>query len=206
MADQDEKKERTDGGSGWFLAHVHRHSAALKRYLLQLSRSPHEAEEIEQEAYLRVYEAQRGQDIENPRAFLFRTAHNLFIQRYRKNRNSPIEAVEDVDALSVKDMCAAADDLLVARERLGALAEAIDRLPPQARRVFIMRKVYNLSHKEISDVLGIAPSTIEKHVGRGIVACRDFLTRHDAGENVHDDGYDDRDSASSGADKRGGRS
>jgi DNA-directed RNA polymerase specialized sigma24 family protein len=48
-------------------------------------------------------------------------------------------------------------------------------LPPLCRRVFVLRKVFKLSPTEISEVLGISTSTIEKHVAKGLVRCRDYL-------------------------------
>jgi DNA-directed RNA polymerase specialized sigma24 family protein len=52
-------------------------------------------------------------------------------------------------------------------------------LPPLCRRVFVLRKVYRLSHDEIAEVLGVSHSTIEKHVAKGLIRCRDYL--RDAG-------------------------
>jgi DNA-directed RNA polymerase specialized sigma24 family protein len=51
----------------------------------------------------------------------------------------------------------------------------VDRLPPLCRRVFVLRKVYKLSHTEIAEVLGVSHSTIEKHVAKGLLRCRDYL-------------------------------
>ena len=51
----------------------------------------------------------------------------------------------------------------------------LGRLPPLCRRVFVLRKVYRLSHDEISEVLGVSHSTIEKHVAKGLIRCRDYL-------------------------------
>jgi DNA-binding transcriptional ArsR family regulator len=45
--------------------------------------------------------------------------------------------------------------------------------------VFVLRKVYRLSHDEIAEVLGVSHSTIEKHVAKGLIRCRDYL--RDAG-------------------------
>jgi RNA polymerase sigma-70 factor (ECF subfamily) len=39
----------------------------------------------------------------------------------------------------------------------------------------VLRKVFRLSHAEISQVLGVSHSTIEKHVAKGLVRCRDHL-------------------------------
>ena len=179
-------KARTTRHS-WFVRRVSRHGPALRRYLLRLSKSESDAEDIEQEAYLRIYEASEQKEIRNPRAFLFRVAYNLFVQNYRKASNSPIDAVADYDDLNVKDICASADEHLMMRERLGVVGDVIDTLPPQCRRVFIMRKVYDLSHRQISEALGISRSTVEKHVVKGLHACREHLRRYEQGRDREDD-------------------
>ena len=167
------------GKRNWFERQVLRHREALKGYVRRLARSEADAQDLEQEALARVYAVEDRERIDNPRAFLLTTAHNVFIQGYRKQKNSPISAVEDFASLSVKEMCASADERLIARERLAAFGEAIDQLPPQARRVFIMRKVFGLSHQEISEALGVSQKTVEKHVGKGLKRCRDYLRARD---------------------------
>jgi RNA polymerase sigma-70 factor (ECF subfamily) len=41
--------------------------------------------------------------------------------------------------------------------------------------VFVLRKVHKLSHAEIAQVLGVSHSTIEKHVAKGLMRCREYL-------------------------------
>jgi RNA polymerase sigma-70 factor (ECF subfamily) len=86
--------------------------------------------------------------------------------------------VADVDALGVVSNGAGSDEQLDARRRFEGFCIAVDTLPPVCRRVFVLRKVYQLSHDEIADVLGIKPSTIEKHVVKGLKRCRDYMREH----------------------------
>ena len=153
--------------SVWFTGEVLVHDAPLRRYLLKLTGSRDDAEDLLQESFLRVLKASRTTRIDNPRAFLFRTAFNLFVQGYRRAKTAPLDPMADFDRLNVKDMEVAIDDQLIARERLGVLAEAVDRLPPQSRRILIMRKVYLLSHEEIKEALGV--SRTPGHGAEGIV-------------------------------------
>ena len=67
------------------------------------------------------------------------------------------------------------DEQTDSRRRFESVCAAVDRLPPLCRRVFVLRKVHKLSHAEISEVLGVSESTIEKHVAKGLVRCRDYL-------------------------------
>jgi len=83
--------------------------------------------------------------------------------------------VADVEALNVFSLESAADVQLDARRRFESFCTAVDSLPPMCRRAFVLRKVYKLSHSEIAEVLGVSPSTIEKHVAKGLRRCRDYL-------------------------------
>ena len=54
-------------------------------------------------------------------------------------------------------------------EQLRFASEAVEQLTPRVREVFILRKVYGLTHKEIAARLGITVSTVEEHIVRGVL-------------------------------------
>ena len=51
-------------------------------------------------------------------------------------------------------------------------------LPVQARRVFVLKKVYGYSQREIAEELGLAQSTVEKHVALAVRRCAEYMSRH----------------------------
>jgi RNA polymerase sigma-70 factor (ECF subfamily) len=52
---------------------------------------------------------------------------------------------------------------------------AISQLPPQCRKVVIMRRIDELRPRDIAQKLGISLSTVEKHLARGMVLLADYL-------------------------------
>ncbi|MCB1674664.1 MAG: helix-turn-helix domain-containing protein [Halioglobus sp.] len=56
--------------------------------------------------------------------------------------------------------------------------EAAKTLPAQCQRVFLLKRVYGYSHKEIARELGISISTVEKHAAAGLKRCLEYMTRH----------------------------
>ena len=52
------------------------------------------------------------------------------------------------------------------------------RLPVQCRRVFVLKKVYSYSQKEIAEELGISEKSVEKHMALGLQRCRDYMERY----------------------------
>lgn len=159
----------------WFLNQIFRYRAALRRYLRRLVSSDDDIEDLIQETYLRIYGVRDFAQVESPKALLFRIAHNLAVERARRRATRATDSVADIEASGVFSDDPPADEQLDARRRFEAFCAAVDSLPPVCRRVFVLRKVYKLSHAEIVEVLGISQSTIEKHVVKGLKRCRDYL-------------------------------
>jgi RNA polymerase sigma factor (sigma-70 family) len=165
----------TDARHDWFLNQIFRHRAALHRYLRRLTSGAEDVEDLVQETYVRVYALPDYERVESAKALLFRIAHNLAIERARRRKTQATDAVADFEPLNVFTSEAPPDEQVDARRRFESFCAAVDRLPPLCRRVFVLRKVYKLSHTEIAEVLGVSHSTIEKHVAKGLIRCRDYL-------------------------------
>jgi RNA polymerase sigma-70 factor (ECF subfamily) len=154
---------------------VFQHRAALHRYLAKLTSGAEDIEDLVQETYVRMYALPDYHQVESPKALLFRIAHNLAVERARRYKVQATETMADLETLSVFSNEAPPDEQTDARRRFESFCAAVERLPPLCRRVFVLRKVHKLSHAEISEVLGVSTSTIEKHVAKGLVRCRDYL-------------------------------
>jgi len=60
-------------------------------------------------------------------------------------------------------------------QQMRLLLQAVNGLPPKCRDVFVLRMIDGLSQREIAERLGIAVSTVEKHLARGLQQCRQEL-------------------------------
>ncbi|HVP84743.1 MAG TPA: sigma factor [Rhizomicrobium sp.] len=85
----------------WFVREVLPLEAALMQFLQHNWRNQSDIADLRQDVYERVCLAAQEQLPDNAKAFVFRTARNLLVDRIRREHVVPIEAVEDVDALSV---------------------------------------------------------------------------------------------------------
>lgn len=157
------------------LDQIFSHRAALQKYLRKFTAGAEDVEDLVQEAYVRVCALPPGQVVDSPRALLFRIAHNLAVDRVRQKVTRATDDVADFEPLNVFSEEAEPDEQVDLRRRFESFCAAVDSLPPLCRRVFVLRKVYQLSHAEIAQVLGLSHSTIEKHVAKGLVRCRDRL-------------------------------
>lgn len=149
----------------------HDFSGKLKRYLKKILKRPEDVEDIAQEAFVRVLEAGSKGEIHYRQAYLFRTAHNLALNSLARKSNLLEDYIEDFPELEVLSESASLEDTVASQQRFELFCRAAASLPHQCRQVLILRKVYGLSQSEVADRLGIAVSTVEKHLAKGMLRC-----------------------------------
>mgnify|MGYP006079211925 CR=1 FL=1 len=141
---------------------------ALKRFIRRFYSKSEDIDDLAQEAFLRAFNVELRQEIKSPKAYLFRVARNIALRELGKKSRQLTDYLEDVvdgDSLGKE---ASIEEEIAAQQKLKHCCNAIADLPEQCRRVFIMRKVYARSHKEIAAELGISNRTVEKHITKGI--------------------------------------
>ena len=157
-----------------------RHRSALKRFIGRFMHSSADAEDIAQEAFLRAYAVERKRPIEQPKAFLFRIAKHLALSSLTRKARQITDSIEGLDESSVIEVESSAEDEISAGQMLGLHFEAVAELPPQCREVYLLRKVHGFSHREIAEHLGIAVSTVEKHLMKAVEQCDRYVTERTA--------------------------
>lgn len=155
------------------------HYAELVRHLVRRLGSASSAADVAQDMFLRLRQLPEGTRPRSPRAYLFRVADNLAIDRLRAEASRARYLVAD-DGVDRPDAAPGPERVLDARQRLRALERAVAELPPRCREVFLLHKIDGLGHAEIARRLGISRSMVEKHVMRALAHCRDRLA--DPGE------------------------
>jgi RNA polymerase sigma factor (sigma-70 family) len=159
----------------WFAREVLVHEALLVRYLKRLWPRRDEIHDLRQEIYVRVYESARKLRPTSAKAFLFSTARNLLADRARRARIVSIDAVGDVSQLDVLIDEVTPERHLDAREELKLLARAFRRLPAKGREVMWLRRVDELSQKQVAERLNISERTVETHLRRAMQVMADAL-------------------------------
>lgn len=155
------------------------YGAPLVRFLTNRVHDEEEASDLAQEAFLRIYNLEHPQKLTNARAFLFRTAANLVIDRGRREKvharflESESASPDDSDKSGYHSP--SAERAVAAEQQLTVIYRTIDRLPPNCRRAFLLHRGQNLTYSEIARELGISTSMVEKHVIEALKACRQAL-------------------------------
>ncbi|WP_279653875.1 sigma-70 family RNA polymerase sigma factor [Pseudomonas morbosilactucae] len=137
------------------------------------------AEDVVHDAYLRVLERSSEAPIEQPKAFLFRTALNLVIDNHRRNG---IRQTEPLDVLEIEErfFSPSPHTAIDQGQRLDMLQRALDELSPLCRQSFMLRKLEGMSHPEIAATLKISRSLVEKHIVNAMKHCRTRIRQWDS--------------------------
>ncbi len=152
----------------------------------RILKSPQEAEEMVQEAFLTLYRKAGASPPRNLGAWLHRVTVNRSLDRIRsRTRRSEVELNEDLQAGNVAPTDATAPTASGAGSAAtteGAdygfgldIERAIDRLPERARMVFVLHDVEGFKHREIGDMMGITDGSSKSQLFRARAMLRDWL-------------------------------
>lgn len=128
-----------------------------------------------QDVYVRVCEAAKTEIPRSSRAFVFTTARNLLIDKFRSRQVVPLETVGDPDTLSLAAEQPGPERSAIARDELRRLQAALDRLPPRCRQAVLLQKLEGLSRREIAQRMGVSEETVKDYLASGLFALSDLF-------------------------------
>jgi RNA polymerase sigma factor (sigma-70 family) len=140
----------------------------LKKILLRRGATREDAEDLVQEAVLRLHVyARAGGQVRDQDAFVTRCALNLAVDAHRHARGALYERspVEDLD---LTDNGPTPDEVFEAEQRLVEMMQTLDRVSVRTRQVFFMHRLQGFSHAEIASKLDVSKSAVEKHIASAV--------------------------------------
>jgi len=144
---------------------VLRHQESVWRTAYRMLGRHGEAEDIAQEAFLRVFEArERYRPTAAFRTYLYRIVVRLCLDHLRKGRSVP------TDNLFPVDDSPSAQQQLAQREQAQAVEQAIGRLPPKQRTAVVLRYYEGLSGREIAAVMETTLKAVQRLLARARAA------------------------------------
>ncbi|MGS2722978.1 RNA polymerase sigma factor [Porticoccus sp. GXU_MW_L64] len=173
------KHDKTTAGSSVTAAFL-KHKSFLNAFLRKFMHRPQDIEDIAQEAYLRAFKAEKERDVGHPKTLLFTIAKNVALNELRSKAKRVTGYIEECHSDMDDLLSSTVDEEIEALDGLQSYCKAVDALPEQCRRVYLLRKVHGLQHKDIAERLGITVRSVERHLQKGAIKCRAFLREEES--------------------------
>lgn len=134
-----------------------------------------DVEDLISETYLRTFERFGDDEIEYPKAFLYRTARNLALNHISRHENRFNRSMEDHPDSDVYLASEELESQIEAQEKFRIFCSAVEALPPKCRKAFVLKRIHGWTLEAIGNEMGISTSTVEKHVAKGLLLCANAL-------------------------------
>ena len=148
----------------------------LQNYLRARLDCEADAQELAQEAYLRVLRISTKQLIRHPQAYLYRIAINLVHELYA-NRLPQQQIVGENSLADIEDPGPLLEEVTERNRQLQQVERALSELPPKCRAVVTLRSRQGMTNKEVADQLGLSVHMVKKYMSKGVAHCRKRLRR-----------------------------
>jgi RNA polymerase sigma-70 factor (ECF subfamily) len=137
---------------------------------------PPDPEDIAQGAFAQLAALERPETLQNPRAFLYRTAQNILIdQRRRMATHRNFVAQAETREVEQPSYDPPADRVLIGREEYDIIEAAIRKMPEKRRQCFLLHRLHGLSYAEIARRLGMSGPGVFKAVEKALAECQSAL-------------------------------
>ncbi|MBR1401849.1 MAG: RNA polymerase sigma-70 factor [Prevotella sp.] len=143
------------------------HYRPLCLYAIHYLNDVDAAEDIVQDAFLRLIEKMSEEEIENHKSYLYSTVHNLCIKQLQQS-----SALETIAAPCDIDGIISDEEAIDVSTREAQLWTAIDSLPLRCREIFLMSKRDGKKYREIARELNISEKTVEHQISKAIRVLR----------------------------------
>jgi RNA polymerase sigma-70 factor (ECF subfamily) len=157
---------------------VRQHADRVYRLAYRLSGNQHDAEDLTQETFIRVFRSVHNYQPGTFEGWLHRITTNLFLDMVRRRGRIRMESLPDnYDRVPATGPT---PEEIYHASRLGPdLQAALDALPPEFRAAVVLCDIEGLSYEEIGATLGVKLGTVRSRIHRGRQALRDFLRPDD---------------------------
>ncbi|ACZ00270.1 RNA polymerase, sigma-24 subunit, ECF subfamily [Thermomonospora curvata DSM 43183] len=154
---------------------VNEHSARVFRLAYRLTGNKHDAEDLTQDVFIRVFRSLSSYTPGTFEGWLHRITTNLFLDRARRRQRIRFDALAEdaAERLQGRELSPAQayDD----RELDADIQKALDSLAPEYRAAVVLCDIEGLSYEEIAATLGVKLGTVRSRIHRGRAQLREAL-------------------------------
>jgi RNA polymerase sigma-70 factor (ECF subfamily) len=171
--------ERDAAGDAWqppsWDEIVEKHSTRVYRLAYRLTGNPHDAEDLTQEVFVRVFRSLSSYTPGTFEGWLHRITTNLFLDQARRKAKIRFDAFADDAETRLPSRGPAPDTQVLDGVFDEDVETALAALPPDFRAAVVLCDIEGLSYEEIADVLGLKLGTVRSRIHRGRTMLRQAL-------------------------------
>lgn len=144
----------------------------LSSFAAAIVRNAEDADEIVNDVFMSIWEKQELLILDDSlKNYLFTSVKNRCLNHIKKARLPFAEMPDEFVAVSPAH---AADKILEGKETQNRITQLIEQLPTKCKQVFLLSRMFDLSYKEIAEIMDISTKTVENQIG---IALK-FLKEH----------------------------
>jgi len=170
--------ELQEGNERAFKTLYNQYSKRIYRKIFSMVKSADIADELTQILFVKLWNKRTTIDPDkNLESFLYQVSQNLVMDFYRKVKRDK-QLQDQIINLSTEIYSHTEEDIFY-KESKAIIDQAIDNLPPQQQQVFRLCKIEGKTHEEISQILGIAKSTVSNHIVQAHKTIKHIIFQND---------------------------
>lgn len=147
----------------------------LQRFVYQKLGNAADAEEIVQDTFHNYLRIEDSEKIENPQAFLYKTAHNLALNHIRKAsyRDSHLKSLDP------NEQSVALEREVISQNDVEHLQARLEKLPELTRKIFLKNRLEGKTYPQICDEFNLSIGSVQKHMIKALNYLRKHLQHTD---------------------------
>lgn len=155
---------------------VEQHSARVYRLAYRLTGNPHDAEDLTQDVFIRVFRSLSTYKPGTFEGWLHRITVNLFLDGARRRQRQRTDALGDDAADRLPGDDPGPERAYEFRHLADDVQRALDDLPPEFRAAVVLSDIEGLSYEEVGEALGIKLGTVRSRIHRARARLRQSLS------------------------------
>lgn len=151
------------------------HRSRLRDVAARILGCSQRADDVVQDAFVKIIEVPAEFDIKQPVAYLYRVVRNLAIDRHRRRSFEYDVFAEEDEGLLVQQEGHTPEAIVISREYLRLLSQALETLPARTRQVFELHRLGGMTQREVAARLDISTTLVNFLIRDAMDCCRNVL-------------------------------
>lgn len=150
------------------------HYRRLIHHIMKKGLSHKEAEDIAQEAFVKLLGLENEGISNYIQAYLYKIATNLSIDKLRRQTRAPIDTNNEIATQAVSHT--SPEKSLENQDSLALIKDSLKQLPLKCRQAFVLYKIKGMEYREIAETMQVSESMVRKYVLQAVRSCYHHLT------------------------------